>query len=67
MNNKSIDFTIDEYSVYATGEYCEITDTVLNIEYECNMPVDEAMDNIILDFSDRLLKEKFHFDELEFY
>lgn len=66
MSTKTVDFTIEEYFVFATGEWDEETETVMNIEYECNLEVDDEMDEIILDYSDRLLREKFDRDELNF-
>lgn len=58
MKIKTVDFEIDGYSVFATGEYFPEYSCIDNIQYQCNMEVDDEMDEIILDYCRKLLKEK---------
>ena len=63
---KYVDFELDGHFIEGQGEYDEETDTMLNIDYQCNLEVDDEMDDIIIDHCNQLLREKFDHDELEF-
>lgn len=66
MKTKYITFELDDLLISAVGQYDEENDIIEVVDYECDREVDDCLDEIILDYSAQLLREKFERDELEF-
>ena len=54
---KSIEFEFEGYQITATGYHNQISDTIEEIDYSSDTPLDDSQEALVLDYCHDLLKE----------